>query len=223
MQFAPKSPFDQAHPRDLVVLFAGTGQEPDHPGGQTVCWNLGYAFDATVLYQPGIGTWETHFSKSAQGIGYGALGLVDDMLDRLAHYAGYRVSAFGESRGADMAWEFAQGYEKRTGGPLHLYGAIDSVSALGWDAIKRIAPRRWWHRPTKARPPAIHAFHLIAGLEPKRFYVHDVIADVDAEVLFPGLRHGEIIRSADALAACVQFAEDVGLRKRHLDPLEAAA
>ena len=68
-----------------------------------------------------------------------------------------------------------------------------AFAVVGWGALVRLLPRVFWRRPRYPRPPAAHALHVVAGLEPDRFYRHDDLL-VEDLVRMDDRSHGQVIR-----------------------------
>lgn len=201
---------------EVVVIFDGTDQEGAEP--RTNMFKFGLRFSGTaVLYEPGIGTWQSgnlarllHWPASM--LGTGLVQRVDDMLDRLEFYSGCQVSVVGGSRGAAQALELCWQYEERYGASVRFCGLYDTCKAHHAGALKRVLPRGLWGgRKVHERPPADVVVHATAGLEPNRFYAHDTVRSCDHEWVFSGLEHGQVLRHPCSQAWLEGHAADAGL------------
>mgnify|MGYP005818443753 CR=1 FL=1 len=179
---------------DVVVLFDGSGQEPDK-GRRTNVYKFGERFGDVVLYEPGVGTWSGVSGRTAAMLGIGLYERVDDMLDRLEFYRYDKIHVVGGSRGGTQALDFCWRYEERYSAQVGFCGLYDVVRAFRGGAVKRLLPRALWGgRRVHRRPPVGTLVHATAGHEPNRFYAHDTVKGADHEWVFPGLEHGQVLR-----------------------------
>jgi len=198
---------------DVVVLFDGTDQEPDGRTPTNV-FNFGKRFTGTVLYEPGIGTWNGAAGWAASVLGLGLYERTNDTLDRLEFYRFSRVSVIGASRGAAQALSFCWRYEQRYNALVRFCGLYDVVRAYGSGALRRgLLPRNLWRggRVKHERPPAEVVVHAMAGREPSRLYSHDIVKDVSAERTFADLNHGGVLRDGAPGAWLEGHAKKAGL------------
>jgi hypothetical protein len=186
---------------DVLVAFDATDHEPDidHPSNVVRIFNL---VSAVPLYEPGIGTRLSYVGVIGSGLGFGGSDRIDDQLDRLTmpFFRGKRVSVIGGSRGADAARRFTFEYGKRFPDrpQVHCCVLLDHVSADGWNAFKRISPRRLWDTRNYERPRAEHSLHIRAGGVSHRFYISDTVA-CDDVLVASGMNHTKVLHLDDPL------------------------